>query len=306
MPRNATDTSSHSSSHSSSDTATAAQATRRSIRLMVLAMTAFTLNDTLVKVASETMLTGQLIFLRGVLATAFVLVALRLAGTTLRPRSLVTGWVAVRAVTDAFATVVFLVSLFHLPLATASAITMVTPLVIAAMAAWWLGERVSAWRWTIIGAGFGGVLLIIQPGVEGFNGWAWLCLAGTLLTATRDIITRRIPPEVPSIGITLATSVAVTLLAGGLTLLEGWKPMALREWALLVGAAAFLAAGYQLIIRATRSGDISAVAPFRYVCLLIAIALGWLIWGHVPNVMGWAGIALVIGAGLVLLRQGGR
>ena len=67
----------------------AAQATRRSIRLMVLAMTAFTLNDTLVKVASETMLTGQLIFLRGVLATAFVLGALRLAGTTLRPHSLV-------------------------------------------------------------------------------------------------------------------------------------------------------------------------------------------------------------------------
>jgi drug/metabolite transporter (DMT)-like permease len=198
------------------------------------------------------------------------------------------------------------VSLFHLPLATASAINMVTPLVIAAMAAWWLGERVSAWRWTIIGAGFGGVLLIIQPGVEGFNGWAWLCLAGTLLTASRDIITRRIAPEVPSIAITLATSVAVTLLAGSLMLLEGWKPLTLREWGLLVGAAAFLAAGYQLIIRATRSGDISAVAPFRYVCLLIAITLGWLIWGHVPNAMGWAGIALVIGAGLVLLRQGGR
>jgi drug/metabolite transporter (DMT)-like permease len=283
-----------------------ARATRRSIRLMVLSMVAFTLNDTLVKLASETLPTGQVIFLRGVLATVFVLLAVRLSGATLQLRPLVTGWVAVRAVTDAFATVVFLVSLFHLPLATASAINMVTPLVIAAMAAWWLGERVSAWRWTIIGAGFGGVLLIIQPGVEGFNGWAWLCLAGTLLTASRDIITRRIAPEVPSIAITLATSVAVTLLAGSLMLLEGWKPLTLREWGLLVGAAAFLAAGYQLIIRATRSGDISAVAPFRYVCLLIAITLGWLIWGHVPNAMGWAGIALVIGAGLVLLRQGGR
>jgi drug/metabolite transporter (DMT)-like permease len=150
------------------------------------------------------------------------------------------------------------------------------------------------------------VLLIIQPRVEGFNAWAWLCLAGTLLTASRDIITRRIPPEVPSIVITLATSAAVTLLAGAIMLLEGWKPMVLREWVLLAGASAFLAAGYQLIIRSTRSGDISAVAPFRYVCLLIAIALGWAIWGHVPNAMGWAGIVLVIGAGLVLLRQGAR
>lgn len=284
----------------------AAQATRRSIRLMVLSMTAFTLNDALVKVASQTMPTGQLIFLRGLLATAFVLLAVRLAGTTLEPRRLVTGWVAVRALVDAFATLVFLVSLFHLPLATATAINMVTPLVIAAMAAWWLRERVSPGRWLLILAGFGGVLMIIQPGVDGFNAWAWLCLAGTLLTALRDIITRRIPPDMPSIGITLATAVGVTLLAAVVMLFEGWKPMALREWGLLVAAAGFLAIGYQLIIRSTRSGDISAVAPFRYVCLLLALVLGWAIWGHVPNLLAWAGIALVMGAGLILLRTGAR
>ena len=286
-----------------SEPSTDAAATRRSIRLMIGAMTAFTLNDTLVKVASETMPTGQLIFLRGLLATAFVLLALRWSGGTIAPRRLASGWVAVRAVADAFATFVFLVSLFHLPLATATAINMVTPLVIAAMAALWLGQRVSLGRWLIIAAGFVGVLLIIQPGMEGFNGWAWLCLAGTLLTAARDIITRRIPPDMPSIGITLATSTAVTLLAGGVMLFEGWEPMTLREWGLLAAAAAFLAAGYQLIIRSTRIGDISVVAPFRYVCLLIAIALGWVIWGHVPNAMGWGGIVLVIGAGLVLMRQ---
>jgi len=284
----------------------AAQATRRSIRLMVLSMTAFTLNDALVKVASQTMPTGQLIFLRGLLATAFVLLAVRLAGTTLEPRRLVTGWVAVRALVDAFATLVFLVSLFQLPLATATAINMVTPLVIAAMAAWWLRERVSPERWLLILAGFGGVLMIIQPGVDGFNAWAWLCLAGTLLTALRDIITRRIPPDMPSIGITLATAVGVTLLAAVVMLFEGWKPMALREWGLLVAAAGFLAIGYQLIIRSTRSGDISAVAPFRYVCLLLALVLGWAIWGHVPNLLAWAGIALVMGAGLILLRTGAR
>ena len=283
-----------------------ALATRRSIRLMVLAMAAFTLNDTLVKLASETMPTGQLIFLRGVLATLFVLVAVRLGGATLQPRRLVTGWVALRAVIDAFATLVFLVSLFHLPLATATAINMVTPLVIAAMAAWWLRERVSPERWLLILAGFGGVLMIIQPGVDGFNAWAWLCLAGTLLTALRDIITRRIPPDMPSIGITLATAVGVTLLAAVVMLFEGWKPMALREWGLLVAAAGFLAIGYQLIIRSTRSGDISAVAPFRYVCLLLALVLGWAIWGHVPNLLAWAGIALVMGAGLILLRTGAR
>lgn len=273
---------------------------------MVLSMTAFTLNDTLVKVASQTMPTGQLIFLRGVLATVFVLVAVRVGGTTLQPHRLVTGWVAVRALIDAFATLVFLVSLFHLPLATATAINMVTPLVIAAMAAWWLRERVSPARWLLILAGFGGVLMIIQPGIDGFNAWAWLCLAGTLLTALRDIITRRIPPDMPSIGITLATALGVTVLAAVVMLFEGWKPMTPWEWGLLIAASGFLAVGYQTIIRATRSGDISAVAPFRYVCLLLALVLGWAIWGHVPNPLAWAGIALVMGAGLILLRTGTR
>lgn len=284
----------------------AALATHRSIRFMVLGMSAFTLNDTLVKLASETLPTGQLIFVRGIFATALVLLALRLSGTTLRLQRLVTGWVAVRALIDAAATLVFLVSLFHLPLATATAINMVTPLVIAALAAWWLRERVSPGRWLVIATGFAGVLLIIQPGGDGFNGWAWLCLAGTALTALRDVVTRRIPPDMPSLAVTLATAVAVTLLAALVMLLEGWKSLALREWLILAAAGAFIATGYLLIIRAMRSGDISVVAPFRYVGLLWALVLGWALWGHVPNALAWAGIVLVMGAGLVLLRSGTR
>jgi drug/metabolite transporter (DMT)-like permease len=119
----------------------------------------------------------------------------------------------------------------------------------------------------------------------------------------RDLITRRVPPDVSSITVTLSTSMAVTLMALVVMLFEGWKPIALREGLLLAGAAAFLALGYQFIIQSTRSGDISAVAPFRYVGLLMAVALGWAVWGFVPNAMAWAGIALLIGAGLVLLRQ---
>lgn len=284
-------------------TSSLTEITRHNIRLMVGAMTAFTLNDTLVKWVSESMPTGQLIFIRGVVATVFIVVASRWMGGVGPWRRLASSWVAWRSLVDAAATFLFLVSLFHLPLATAVSINMVTPLVIAAMAACWWRERVSVMRWLIIAVGFVGVLLIIQPGVEGWNTWAWVCLAGTLLTAYRDIITRKVSSDMPSIGITLATSVAVTTLAGGVSVLEGWEPMTLQEVALLAAASAFLSAGYHLVIRATRSGDISAVAPFRYVALLIAVACGWILWGHVPNLLAWGGIALVIGAGLMLLRQ---
>jgi len=276
---------------------------RRSIRLMVLAMASFVVNDTLVKVVSETLPAGQLIFLRGLVATALVLVVVRVSGTRLQPRRLVGGWVGARAAIDAVATVVYLVSLFHLPIANATAIHMATPLMITLLAVAVLGERVTPAHALAAAAGFAGVLMVIQPGPEGFNAYAWLCLLGTAINAVRDIITRRIPADVPSIAVTLATAMAVTTLAGLMSAVEGWRPVSLREGALLTCAAVFLAVGYQLIIRSTRAGDLSAVAPFRYSGLLMAVLLGWLVWGEVPNALAFCGIALLVAAGLYLLRR---
>jgi drug/metabolite transporter (DMT)-like permease len=217
---------------------------------------------------------------------------------------LASGWVALRSGFDALATLAYLVSLFHLPMANATAINMATPLVITVLAVVWLRTRVGPRHWLAIAAGFAGVLLVIQPNAGGFNAFAWLCLGGTVLHALRDLVTMRIPADVPSLGVTLATAVSVTLLAGLLSLVQGWVPMTWAQAALLALAAAFLATAYHLLIGSMRSGDISVVAPFRYSGLLMAVALGWAVWGDVPNVLAWAGIALVLGAGLYLLRYG--
>lgn len=276
----------------------------RGIRLMVAAMACFIVNDALVKYVSQQLPAGQLIFLRGLVATALVVAVMRATRTPLVPRQLASGWVGLRAFIDALATLTYLVSLFNLPIATATAINMATPLVITVLAVAWLGARVTHARWLAIAAGFGGVLLIIQPSPEGLNAWAWLCLLSTLFHALRDLTTLRIAREVPTLAVTLATAVAVTLSAGLLSLAQGWKPFHAGQLALLATAAAFLASGYYLIIHATRAGELSVVAPFRYTGLLMAVALGWLVWGDVPNALAWAGIALVIAAGLYLLRKG--
>lgn len=278
---------------------------RQGIRLMVVSMACFIVNDTLVKFVSQSLPAGQLIFLRGLMATALVLAFMRATGVPVQPRQLVRGWVAVRSVLDALATMTYLVSLFNLPIANATAINMATPLVITLIAVLWLGHRVGPAQWGAVALGFTGVLLVIQPRADGFNAFAWLCLGATVLHALRDLVTLRIPREVPSIGVTLSTAVAVTSLAGLVSLVQGWRTPTGAQAGLLAAAAVFLASGYQLIIRATRSGDISVVAPFRYSGLLMAVALGWAVWGDVPNVLAWTGIALVLGAGLYLLRHGG-
>jgi len=276
---------------------------RRGIRLMMLSMACFIVNDTLVKFVSQSLPAGQLIFLRGLMASALVLLAMRVTGVPLAPRQLGRGVVALRAGIDAMATLAYLGSLFHLPIADATAINMATPLVITLLAVAWLGARIDAWHALAVGLGFVGVLLVIQPGIDGLNAWAWLCLLGTVLHALRDLVTQRIAQTVPSLAITLATALAVTVAAGLLSAVQGWQAVGARQLALLGAAAVFLSGGYLLLIRATRAGDIAVVAPFRYSGLLMAVLLGWLVWGDVPNVLAWCGIALVVATGLYLLHR---
>ena len=188
---------------------------------MIGAMACFVLNDALVKHVSESMASAQLIFLRGLMASALVLLvahrlgALRQASALLHPR------VALRAAVDACATVLYLLALFRLPIGNATAINLAAPLFMTVFAVLFMGERAGRARWSAVVLGFAGVLCIVQPSGDGFNAWSLLCLLGTLFHATRDLLTRGMDPVIPSIIVTLATALAVTVLAGCLTLFSG-------------------------------------------------------------------------------------
>ncbi|MBO9646956.1 MAG: DMT family transporter [Variovorax sp.] len=278
-------------------------ASGRAIATMIGAMGCFVFNDATVKHVSQSMPSAQLIFVRGVIATVLVLLiayrlgALRQVGALLHPR------VALRGAVDACATMLYLLSLFQLPIANATAINLAAPLFMTVFAVLFLGERAGKARWIAVVLGFAGVMCIVRPSGDGFNAWALLCLLGTLFHATRDLMTRRIDPAIPSIIITLATALAVTLLSGALTVSSGWKPFALRELALLGVAAAFLASGYFLLVQCMRAGEVSLTAPFRYTAVLFATLLGYAIWDEVPGGSAWIGIALLVGSGLYMLHD---
>ncbi len=287
-------------------------ANRKGIIAMSLAMGLFIANDALVKYVSASLPAAQLIFIRGLFATTLLLVAAMAMGA-LRPDALARAdaWrqltqrpVLARAALDAFATMAYLTSLFHLPIGNASAINMASPMFIALYAAIAWREQVSAGRWLAIAGGFGGVLLIVQPTADGFNAWSLMCLFATLLHTARDLITRRIALTVPSILITLTTSSAVVLLTGPWSLLQGWEPVNTTQLGLLAGASVFLSAAYYMVIVGMRSGELSLVAPFRYTALVYALALGWIVWGDVPDALAWSGIVLMVGTGLFMLRAG--
>jgi drug/metabolite transporter (DMT)-like permease len=276
-------------------------ANRRGIVCMVGAMACFVTNDALVKFASQSMPSAQLIFIRGFMSVLLVLAVAHALGATPRMREATRGWVAGRALVDAIATMLYLGSLFHLPIGNATAINLAAPLFMTMFAALFMAERVRGARWLAVGFGFLGVVLVIQPRAEGFNAWALVCLLGTLFHAARDLMTRRIHAGIPSILITLSTAVAVTVVSGVSSLFQGWQPFRLFEFGLLALASVFLTGGYYFIINSMRHGEMTLVAPFRYSGLLFALVLGYLVWGEVPNTLAWFGIALLIASGLYVL-----
>jgi drug/metabolite transporter (DMT)-like permease len=284
-----------------------AAANRRGIAAMVLSAVTFVTNDALLKFTSQSLPGMQAIFLRGVLATLGLLLLAHAFGALGQIRRLGDRKMLARSSLDAVATTIYLTALFHLPLGNATAINMAAPLFIILFAVLVIGEPATRSRWWALVAGFAGVLLIVQPAAEGFNAWALLSVAGTLMHSGRDLLTRFIDRSIPTVLLTLSTAIAVTLLSGIASWFQGWQPVSASTWACLAAAAVFLSSGHYFLAVSMRTGEISLVAPFRYSGLLFALVIGWAVWGDVPNLMAWGGIALLVGAGLyVLLNERAR
>jgi drug/metabolite transporter (DMT)-like permease len=267
--------------------------------LMAVAMAGFTMNDTITKAVSLEMNFGQVMLVRGLFAMVLI-AGFALHQRAMRPlRTLMMKPVALRVIGEIGGTMSFMAAIVHLPLANTAAIFQALPLAITLGAALVFGEPVGWRRWLAIAAGFIGVVIIVRPGIAGFNQYSLLALMSVAFCAVRDLATRQIPAPIPSLFITLLTTVTVTS-AGAVILvpLGGWTPPSGRALGLLALAAVLVLIGYQCVIMALRSGDISAVAPFRYSALLWAMLLGYLVFGDRPDAMMLTGASVIVLSGL--------
>ncbi|MCP1832335.1 drug/metabolite transporter (DMT)-like permease [Bradyrhizobium sp. USDA 4532] len=266
---------------------------------MAAAMASFTVNDTITKAVSAELNIGEILLVRGLVAMVLV-AALAWYRDALRSFSVLLIWpVGLRVLGEIGGTLTYLSAIAQIPLANASAIFQALPLVITLGAALVFGEPVGWRRWLAIAAGFIGVLVIVRPGAGGFSQAALLALASVGFCAVRDLATRRIPKELPTVFITLLTTMTVTT-AGAVVLvpLGGWRPPSGTALGLLILAAVLILIGYQCIIVSLRTGDISAVAPFRYTALPWAMLTGYLAFGHKPDGPMLAGAAIIVASGL--------
>jgi drug/metabolite transporter (DMT)-like permease len=271
---------------------------------MVIAMVGFTVSDAFTKYLAETMNIAQVMFVRGVFATVMVGLLAWQRGALARLRSMLHPLVAVRVAGEAAATVAFFIALSHLPIANVSAVQQALPLAVTMGAALFFGEYVGWRRWLAIAVGFAGVLIVVRPGFDGFNAFSLLVLVCVFFCTIRDLSTRRIPQEIPTLLISTVTSIAVTFVgAAMLQPMGGWTPLTFESTALLAAGAVLLLIGYQFIIMAMRIGDISFISPFRYTALLWAILLGVLIFGDFPDMPMIVGASIIVVSGIYTLYR---
>jgi drug/metabolite transporter (DMT)-like permease len=271
--------------------------------LMTAAMACYVLNDTCVKLTTHSLAAGQVLALRGIGATMMV------AAVALRSvrredlRAILRPIVALRCSLEVTTAALSVAALSLASLGLVTAITMAAPVIIGlgAVALGWeplRGRRVAA-----VLAGFAGVLLVVRPSAEGEGAWgagfALLCAASL---AARDLVTRRLPPGIPSAVIALLTTVSVALAGLALSLAQAWRPLQGTDALLLLAAALFTAFGNYAVVAACRGPDLAVVTPFRYTNILWALLLGYFVWGELPDLRAVAGIGLIAASSIVSMH----
>ena len=272
--------------------------------LMMASMFCFTVNDAFIKATQGALPLSQILFLRGILATCLFL-GLALALRGLRFDLGRTAWrlIAWRSLTEMGAAYFFLNALLNLPFANVTAVLQALPLAVTLGAYLVFREPVGWRRFAAIAVGFVGMLLIVRPGTEGFSIWSVYALIAVAFVSARDLITRKLPKDTPSLTVALGNSVSVMLFFGLLSTGGTWGPVGGEMWALICGSALFVLGGYFFSIQTMRVGEVSFIAPFRYTSLLWALLLGFVFFGEWPDLLTFIGAGIIIAAGLFTLYR---
>jgi drug/metabolite transporter (DMT)-like permease len=271
---------------------------------MAIAMAAFVSNDTLLKLLSHELPVGTLIFMRGVFASLLLFAATVCSGGLAKLPSMFSRNVLIRSLTDVVSTILFISALVHMPIGNLTSVTQAAPLVVTALAAIFLRERVGWRRTAAIVAGFIGVMLIMKPNTSGFDRYSIMALVLVAGIAVRDIITRRIPAAVPALVVALANSLFVVAGAYVLALFEGGLVMPQgQQMIYLAAAGVFLSLGYLFMVQTLRYADISASASIRFTVVLWALLSGIVVFGERPDRYALIGIVLIVASGIYTLHR---
>ncbi|QFT71545.1 DMT family transporter [Ruegeria sp. THAF33] len=273
---------------------------------MVAAMAGFALEDALLKAASAALPIWQVLVLFGAGGSVIFAAVARARGQRLLQPDVLSRPMKIRVLFEVFGRLFYVLAIALTPLSSATVILQATPLVVVAGAALFFGETVGWRRWSAIFVGMIGVVVILQPTGDSFSLLSILAVLGMLGFAGRDLASRAAPA-------TLGTEVLgfygfLSIIVAGVAY-RFWEgapiaPVGLHTSLHLIGAVLMGVIAYASLMKAMRTGEVSAVTPFRYTRLLFGIGLGVAMFGERLDPNMWIGSALIVASGLYILWRG--
>lgn len=271
---------------------------------MIGAMAGFAVSDAFIKVLTQTLPAGQILIVSGLLGFIFLFGIAHLKKRSLTGYFLRLPIFWMRLASDMFSATFIVAALVMTDLSLVSAVMQCSPLIAALLASRLLGESLSVTKVCAILVGLFGVLIILKPWSAEVEIGALLALLGSVSIALRDVLTRKMPKDIPST--VLITYGYLALAPGGLMVFL-LKPevseISNQDAFLIFGAAVSGMIAYVMITISARTAEIVAIAPFRYSRLLFAMLIGVFIFGESLETSALVGASLVIGSGLYIFLQ---
>lgn len=278
----------------------------RGILFMLGAAALFSVMNALVKLLSADFSSIQIIWARNIGHLAFVVALFaprfgRRLFVSKQPKVQIC-----RSLLQLCSTSCYFTALAFIPLTEAASISFTAPLLVTALSAPLLGEKVGWRRWAAVGVGFAGALIIIRPGAGVMHWAALLCLGSAFCYACYQILTRRAAgfdrPETTVLYSAVVGTAVMSVLAP-----FSWSAPASASLALLLASLGVLGGlGHYFVAQAFRWGPASIIAPFNYAQLLGAAAFGFVLFDHLPDLWTWFGAAVIVASGLYVAWRESR
>ena len=273
--------------------------------LALASFCAYACSDVSIKALGHGMNSFQVMFFSALCTLPFILGQIFWQDRRASLRTNLPGLTAIRVLISLLGGWFVIYTFTHLPLAQCYAIFFTMPLMITLLAWPLLGEPVDPLRGAIILAGFGGVLIALQPGTTQFQLAHLTAILGAVTGALNSLILRKIGHREKS-GVILLYPVLAQVLVAGWIMPFVWTPLTLSDWQVGIQMGALGLVGGLFIIAAYRTAPAIVVAPMQYSQIVWASILGYLLWGEKPSLASTIGIGVIVAAGLALLAVAGR
>jgi drug/metabolite transporter (DMT)-like permease len=265
--------------------------------LTMLAMFCYASMDAISKSLVVDYSVGQLMWVRYALMCLFAWVLVRRRGFRAAMKSRRPGLQIVRSLIAVVEGAMFVLAFRYLPLADTHAVAATSPLMVIALGVLFLGEKAGPARWLAVAAGFVGVLLIVRPGFRTIDWPMALPLAGALLWAGYQVLTRLSarsdPPDTA-----LLWSAVVAFIATSFVGPLAWTWPTPAAWGLMIVVALIGAIAHYALIKALDYAEAGALQPYSYTLLVWAAVMGWLVFGNIPDHWTVIGALVVVASGL--------